>query len=252
MGDEAVPKQDGEKSRLERFKVVAEIGAFVILLVTAALTGRSLYLAGQANATAEEANNAARDATAAVREGNDVAAATGTFDGLSFQQEERSQVPRVLINDGGNKDTEGEGRDGHSQGTGWNPSQYPAIVLGAVLEFNYTNVEGDNENSNAALERATVESCVMQVWSASDDGTAASASFPCDQPVSVGPGDVLWVSAGIPEDQKRMFCARHPEGVAGFSIEVKHALHNVSNDLNDTPPPGSMNLVCKGRSFADL
>lgn len=247
MGEET---NSGGKSRFERFKDRADLSiTSAALVVSIVLAGVSIYQAGRAGAEADEANAAAADANDAVREGNEIAAELGTIDVMSFQREGRAQVPRVLISDGGNSGGGGQGADGYSQGTGWNPSQYPAIVLGAALEFHYQNVDGDNENSNAVLERATVESCVLQVWSGTGDGTAASVSFPCSKPVSVGPGEVLWVSAAIPEDQKRMFCARHPEGVAGFSIEVQHALYNVSNDFNDTPPPSSVNLVCRGRTF---
>lgn len=245
MGEET---NSGGKSRFERFKDRADLSiTSVSLVVSIVLAGVSIYQAGRAGAAADEANAAAADANDAVREGNEIAAELGAID---VQREGRGQVPRVLISDGGNSGGGGQGADGYSQGTGWNPSQYPALILGADLEFHYQNVEGDNENSNAALERATMESCVLQLWSGSGNGTAASVSTPCSDPVSVGPGEVLWVSAGIPDDQKRMFCARHPEGVAGFSIEVQHALYNVSNDFDDTPSPSSVNLVCRGRTFA--
>ena len=230
MGEET---NSGGKSRFERFKDRADLSiTSVSLVVSIVFSGVSIYQAGRAGAAADEAN--------------EIAAELGAID---VQREGSAQVPRVLISDGGNSGGDGQGADGYSQGTGWNPSQYPALILGADLEFHYQNVEGDNENSNAALERTTMESCVLQVWSGSGDGTAASVSAPCTDPVSVGPGEVLWVSAGIPDDQKRMFCARHPEGVAGFSIEVQHALYNVSNDFNDTPSPSSVNLVCRGRTF---
>lgn len=248
VGSDKAPVQSGGKSRFEQFKDRAELSiSSVSLVVSIVLAGVSIYQAGRAGAAADEANAAAADANDAVREGNEIASDLGTIDALSFQQELRGSVPRVLITDGGNRG----GGDGYSRGTGWNPSPYPAVVLGADLEFRYSNVEGDNENSNAALERTTIESCRLQVWSTADDGTVGSASVSCSEPVSVAPGDVLWVTAGIPEDQKKMFCARHPKGIAGFEIEVRHALFNVRNDVPEVDPPAAVNLACDGRSFPE-
>lgn len=235
-------KAEGEGNpTFERFKVVAEV-----LTVTSlwAAIGVSLWASYGVSAAAREANAAAADANAAVREGNEAAA---VLEALDANASLAAVLPRVIIAEGNNYLT---GDDGYGSATGYNTSQYPAIVVGAKLNFQYFNVEGDNETSNLALESATTDSCVFEVWS-SDDGAASSAVSPCTEPVSVGPDDILWVSAEIPDEQKRMFCARHPEGVAGFSIEVQHALYNVSNDINDTPDPRAINLQCEGRSFED-
>lgn len=108
-----------------------------------------------------------------------------------------------------------------------------------------------NEFSNAALERTTIEACRLKVWSTHDDGTVGSTSVACTEPVSVAPGDVLWVSAGIPEGQKKTFCTRHPSGTAGFKITVRHALYNVSNALPEADPPVALSLSCEHHIFPE-
>lgn len=241
--------RSGGKSRFGWYKARIELAVLVTsLVISVVLAGVSVYQAGRASTSADSAIAAAEDANAAAHEGNEISLEQTKVEALTFQELTRGSVPRVLIKDGGNGGA-GDGSDGYAQGTGWNPYPDPAIVLGADLKFSYSNVEGDNENSNTALERATIESCRLQVWSTADDGTVDSASVACTEPVSLAPGAVLWVTAGIPEDQKKMFCARHPKGVAGFEILVSHALYSVRNDVPEFDPPAAVNLSCDGRSF---
>lgn len=229
-------KGGGEgKPTFKRFKGIAEVLVIISLYVT---VGVSLKASSEVSAAAREANAAAEDANAAVREGNEITAGLGAFDAKASL---RDRIPMVIIS----KATSG---DGYVKATGWNPSQYPAIVVGAELEFEYGNTEGGSETSNLALETATKDSCQFELWS-SGDGAASSEVFPCTEAVSVDPGDILWVSAAIPDAQKRIFCQRHPEGLVGFSIVSEHALDNVSDDLSEDL--WAPEISCEGRSFED-